>query len=101
MAGPWFVRDHLGMTAALWVFGMVWATDIGAYFAGRAFGGARLAPPITPSKTWPGLIGGMVAALLACATIGARAGITAVPLWIRPFIRLLAPPGPPPHNLDK
>src|SRR3546814_7654733 len=29
MAGLWFVRDHLGMTAALWVFGMVWATDIG------------------------------------------------------------------------
>ena len=40
MAGLWFVRDHLGMTAALWVFGMVWATDIGAYFAGRAFGDA-------------------------------------------------------------
>ena len=43
MAGLWFIRDALGMTAALWVFGMVWATDIGAYFAGRAFGGARLA----------------------------------------------------------
>ena len=42
MAGLWFVRDHLGMTAALWVFGMVWATDIGAFFAGRAFGGARI-----------------------------------------------------------
>src|SRR3546814_13086138 len=38
MAGLWFVRDHLGMTAALWVFGMVWATDIGAYFAGREIG---------------------------------------------------------------
>src|SRR3546814_18439100 len=66
MAGLWFVRDHLGMTAALWVFGMVWATDIGAYFAGRAFGGARLAPTISPSKNWSGLIGGMENGRAAC-----------------------------------
>ncbi len=90
MAGLWFVRDHLGMTAALWVFGMVWATDIGAYFAGRAFGGARLAPKISPSKTWSGLFGGMVAALIASATIGDRAGIVGVPLWIGLFMGLLA-----------
>ena len=90
MAGLWFVRDHLGMTAALWVFGMVWATDIGAYFAGRAFGGVRLAPKISPSKTWSGLFGGMVAALIASATIGDRAGIIGVPLWIGLFMGLLA-----------
>ena len=90
MAGLWFIRDALGVTAALWVFGMVWATDIGAYFAGRAFGGARLAPRISPSKTWSGLIGGMVAALIASATIGDRAGIVGVPLWIGLFMGLLA-----------
>jgi phosphatidate cytidylyltransferase len=90
MAGLWFIRDHLGVTAALWVFGMVWATDIGAYFAGRAFGGARLAPTISPSKTWSGLIGGMIAALIASATIGDRAGIVGVPLWIGLFMGLLA-----------
>lgn len=90
MAGLWFIRDQLGMTAALWVFGMVWATDIGAYFAGRAFGGARLAPRISPSKTWSGLIGGMIAALIASATIGDRAAIVGVPLWIGLFMGLLA-----------
>ena len=89
-AGLWFIRDNLGVTAALWVFAMVWATDIGAYFAGRAFGGARLAPKISPSKTWSGLIGGMVAALIASATIGDRAGIIGVPLWIGLFMGLLA-----------
>jgi phosphatidate cytidylyltransferase len=93
MAGLWFVREHLGMTAALWVFGMVWATDIGAYFAGRAFGGSRLAPKISPSKTWSGLIGGMIAALIASATIGDRAGITGVPLTIGLAMGLLAQMG--------
>lgn len=90
MAGLWFIRDHLGMTAALWVFGMVWATDIGAYFAGRAFGGARLAPKISPSKTWSGLVGGMIAALVVSATLGDRGGIVGVPLWIGLFVGLVA-----------
>jgi len=90
IGGLWFVRDRLGVTAALWVFGMVWAADIGAYFAGRAFGGARLAPKISPSKTWSGLVGAMIAALIASATIGDRAGIVGVPLWIGLFMGLIA-----------
>jgi phosphatidate cytidylyltransferase len=39
----------------------VWATDIGAYFAGRSIGGPKLAPAISPNKTWSGLVGGMTA----------------------------------------
>ncbi|WP_422060232.1 phosphatidate cytidylyltransferase [Sphingopyxis sp.] len=90
MAGLWFIRDSLGMTAALWVFGMVWATDIGAYFAGRAFGGARLAPKISPSKTWSGLFGGMIAALVVGSTIADRGGIVGVPLWIGLIMGLIS-----------
>src|SRR3546814_15811539 len=82
--------SDLGVTAALWVFGMVCAADIGAYFAGRAFGGARLAPRISPSKTWSGLIGAMVAALLASATIGDRAGIVRLPLLLGLFVGVIA-----------
>lgn len=93
VSGLWFIRQSLGVTAALWVFGMVWATDIGAYFAGRAFGGARLAPTISPSKTWSGLTGGMIAALIASATIGDRGGIIGVPLWIGLVMGLIAQMG--------
>jgi phosphatidate cytidylyltransferase len=48
-----------------WVMLVTWATDIFAYFAGRAIGGPKLAPKISPNKTWAGLAGGMVGAGLA------------------------------------
>ena len=44
--------------------GAVVATDIGAYFVGRAIGGPKIAPRISPSKTWAGLLGGMAGAAL-------------------------------------
>jgi phosphatidate cytidylyltransferase len=46
------------------LIGAVVATDTGAFFAGRAIGGPRIAPAISPSKTWAGLFGGMIAAAL-------------------------------------
>ncbi|MDQ3080396.1 MAG: phosphatidate cytidylyltransferase [Pseudomonadota bacterium] len=52
----------LGLELLLWVFVTTWSVDIGAYFAGRSIGGPRLAPSISPNKTWAGLIGGMAAA---------------------------------------
>jgi phosphatidate cytidylyltransferase len=56
-----------GLEAVLWLALVVWATDIGAYFAGRLIGGPKLAPRLSPKKTWAGLVGGMVAAILASA----------------------------------
>jgi phosphatidate cytidylyltransferase len=56
----------------LFFIGTVVATDVGAYFSGRLIGGPKIAPAISPSKTWAGLIGGMVlAALLAGVGIAA------------------------------
>jgi phosphatidate cytidylyltransferase len=43
----------------------VWASDIGAYFIGKKIGGVKLAPKISPNKTWAGLLGGMMASGLA------------------------------------
>ncbi|MGE0753958.1 MAG: phosphatidate cytidylyltransferase [Alphaproteobacteria bacterium] len=58
----WLRGLHNGMELVLYVMGCVVATDIGAYFAGRQFGQHKLAPAISPGKTWEGLGGGMLAA---------------------------------------
>ena len=53
-----------GFVSILFIFAVVWSTDILAYFVGRAMGGPKLAPAISPGKTWSGAIGGAVAALI-------------------------------------
>jgi phosphatidate cytidylyltransferase len=60
------LRSHneWGVHAIMWVMLVVWATDTFAYFAGRMFGGPKLAPILSPKKTWSGLIGGMFGAAL-------------------------------------
>jgi phosphatidate cytidylyltransferase len=54
-----------GLHLVLFVILVIWATDIGAFFAGRTFGGPRLAPRISPNKTWSGFAGGLVLAGMA------------------------------------
>lgn len=69
-----------GRANVLFLFLIVWASDIGAYMAGRLLGGPKLAPAISPNKTWSGALGGLAAAVLvglACAlafTPGAAIG---------------------------
>ncbi|WP_313525178.1 phosphatidate cytidylyltransferase [Shinella sp.] len=76
-----------GFAAMIFIFAVVWATDILAYFVGRAIGGPKLAPPISPGKTWSGAIGGAVSAVIA-GTLVHAAFFPLNGLWI-PVIALV------------
>jgi phosphatidate cytidylyltransferase len=64
-----------GWPLVFFVFFVVWATDIGAYIVGRSLGGPKLAPRISPNKTWSGFVGGLgfAAAVSVCLSIAANA----------------------------
>ncbi|MEP9398442.1 phosphatidate cytidylyltransferase [Mesorhizobium sp. KR2-14] len=63
-----------GLIAVLFLFAVVWATDILAYFVGRAVGGPKLAPSISPGKTWSGAIGGTACGVAAGLAVAVWAG---------------------------
>lgn len=70
----WLRARPQGLELTLWLMLVVWATDIGAFVFGRAIGGFRLAPRISPNKTWAGLGGGMFSAAVVSMLIAVLAG---------------------------
>ena len=60
-----------GAVWTLFALATTFAADTGAYFAGRAFGSRKLAPTISPNKTWEGAVGGLLAAAAVGAALGA------------------------------
>jgi phosphatidate cytidylyltransferase len=77
LAAPLVIRADaaLGFVAMVFLFAVVWATDIAAYFAGRLAGGRKLWPAVSPNKTWSGAVAGAVAATVAALAVAAVAGI--------------------------
>jgi phosphatidate cytidylyltransferase len=65
----WLRGTSWGFYATLFVMAVVWGADIAAYFTGRTVGGPKLAPAISPKKTWSGAAGGLAGALLVAAAM--------------------------------
>ena len=70
---------EFGLAGVIWVFAVVWSTDIFGYFAGRGIGGPKLAPGASPNKTWAGLFGGMAGAAGAGAITAYVIGEGSIP----------------------
>jgi len=76
-----------GAALVYYLLAVVWGTDIGAYVAGRTIGGPKLAPVISPNKTWSGLFGGM--ALAVAFGYGAAIGLDARKPSVALFLAIL------------
>lgn len=74
--------QHYGWFALVLVLLVVWASDIGGYAAGRSVGGPKLAPRVSPNKTWAGAIGGFVGSLVVAAGWAATGPGKIVPIML-------------------
>jgi phosphatidate cytidylyltransferase len=77
MIAPVVLRDDvvLGFAAILFLFTVVWLTDIAAYFVGRKAGGPKLLPRVSPNKTWSGAIAGTLAGVIGGVLVARHFGV--------------------------
>ncbi len=73
-------QPDVGFTVTLYLFLVIWASDIGAYVLGRVCGGVRLFPAISPQKTWSGLAGGLLCAAGTGGAVAVSTGVYSPPL---------------------
>ncbi len=82
-----------GLVLTLWAMALVWASDIGAFFAGRTIGGPKLAPRLSPNKTWAGLIGGVVLSSVLAAAMHWHFGLPLRLMLATPVLAALSQGG--------
>jgi phosphatidate cytidylyltransferase len=89
LLGPALMRGdpQWGLTALLFLFGIVWNTDIFAYLCGRAIGGRLLWPEVSPKKTWSGAAGGLMGGVVAGLAVAYASGVGK--LWIVGIMALM------------
>ncbi len=75
-------QDQVGLLAVVFLFAVVWGTDIAAYFTGRALGGPKLWPRLSPNKTWSGALGGAAIGTLAGVAVASLGGLVFTPALV-------------------
>jgi len=83
-----WLRQWGGFLLVLWLLLVIWASDTGAYLVGSRVGGPKLAPRLSPNKTWSGLVGGCVTAGLLSTVFAKLAGGEAAAFGY-PFVQFL------------
>jgi len=84
IVGPLALRGRVadGLVILVWLFLVVWISDIGAFFAGRGIGGPKLWPSVSPKKTWSGSIGGLMAGTLVPVAFVMAVQTLFGPVWL-------------------